>query len=111
VGVYDYWVIQNKKTHPSQKKPKKSVSKKSVTKQTLQRPRKLSFKEKKELQALPQLIETLETEQQQLHDAMADTDFYKKGADVAAAAGKLEELKEQLENAYARWQTLEELQS
>ena len=67
--------------------------------------------EKKELEALPQLIETLEAEQQQLHDGMADPDFYKKGADVAAAAGRLEELKEQLENAYARWQTLEELHS
>ena len=42
---------------------------------------------------------------------MADPDFYKKGADVAAVAVRLEELKEQLENAYDRWQTLEELQA
>ena len=105
-GGYDEWVRQSKKTFQLPEKPEKIV-----TKPTSERPRKLSFKEKKELQALPQLIETLETEQQQLHEAMADPDFYKQGADVAAAAARLEELKEQLENAYARWETLEELQA
>ena len=110
-GGYDDWVRQSKKTFQLPEQPEKIVSEKIVTKPTSERPRKLSFKEKKELQALPQLIETLETEQRQLHEAMADPDFYKQGADVAAAAARLEELKEQLENAYARWETLEELQA
>ena len=60
---------------------------------------------------MPKLIETLETEQQQLYDAVADPDFYKKGQDIAAATTRLEELRKQLENAYARWQMLEELQA
>ncbi|MHC4373941.1 MAG: ATP-binding cassette domain-containing protein [Planctomycetota bacterium] len=109
VGGYDDWLRQSQGTLQAQ--PQKTTPKKTATKHKSGQRRKLSFKEKNELEALPQLIETLETEQQQLHDGMADPDFYKKGADVAAAAGKLEELKEKLENAYARWQTLEELQS
>jgi ATP-binding cassette subfamily F protein uup len=109
VGGYDDWVRQSQGTLQAQ--PQKTAPKKIAIKQKSKQPRKLSFKEKKELESLPQLIETLENKQQQLHDEMADPDFYKKGADVAAAAAKLEELKEQLENAYARWQTLEELQS
>jgi ATP-binding cassette subfamily F protein uup len=109
VGGYDDWVRQSQGTLQAQ--PQKTTPKKPATNQKTKQPRKLSFKEKKELGSLPQLIETLETEQQELHDGMADPDFYKKGADVAAAARRLEELKEQLENAYARWQTLEELQS
>ena len=109
VGGYDDWVRQSQGTLQAQ--PQKTTPKKTATKHKSGQRRKLSFKEKNELEALPQLIETLETEQQQLPDGMADPDFYKKGADVAAAAQRLEELKEQLENAYARWQTLEELQS
>jgi ATP-binding cassette subfamily F protein uup len=107
VGGYDDWLRQSQV--PLQ--PQKATPKKPATKQKSERPRKLSFKEKKELETLPQLIETLETEQQQLHDAMADPDFYKKGSGIAAAAARLEDLKQQLENAYTRWQALEELQA
>ena len=57
------------------------------------------------------MIETLETEQQQLHDAMASPDFYKKCADIAAVTARLKELGKQLENTYVRWQILEELQT
>ncbi|MFZ9023278.1 MAG: ATP-binding cassette domain-containing protein [Anaerohalosphaeraceae bacterium] len=109
VGGYDDWVRQSQGT--LQVQPQKTTPKKTATKQKSGQRRKLSFKEKNELEALPQRIETLEIEQQQLHDGMADPDFYKHGADVAAAAQRLEELKEKLENAYARWQTLEDLQS
>jgi ATP-binding cassette subfamily F protein uup len=112
VGGYDDWLRQSEKTLQSQQPPEKTAFKKNVTKKLSDRPRKLSFKEKKELDAIPQLIETLETEQQELHDAMATPDFYKKGPETAATAGaRLEELRKQLENAYARWQVLDELQA
>ncbi len=111
VGGYDDWLRQSKKTLQLQQPPEDATAKKTGTKQISQRPRKLSFKEKKELEAIPKLIETLEAEQQQLHDAMANPDFYKKGPEIAAVAARLEELRKQLKNAYARWQTLEELQT
>ena len=112
VGGYDDWLRQSKKTFPSQQPLKRSPAKKAKTKQISDRPRRLSFKEKKELEAMPKLIETLETQQQQLHDAMANPDFYKKNTKmkIATDTTKSKELAEQLEKAYARWQTLEELQ-
>jgi ATP-binding cassette subfamily F protein uup len=108
-GGYDDWLRQSNKTFQPQQPPEKT--KKTVTKPIQNRPHKLSFKEKKELEALPQLIETLEAEQRQLHDAMADPDFYKNGSDVAAVATRAEELRKQLDAAYARWEKLEELQA
>jgi ATP-binding cassette subfamily F protein uup len=111
VGGYDDWVRQSKNTPLIQQQPEKAPAKQTRQKQTADRPRKLSFKGKKELEAIPKLIETLETEQQQLHDAMASPDFYKKCADIAAVTARLKELGKQLENTYARWQILEELQN
>ena len=109
VGGYDDWVRQNKDTTVIQQQPEKAPAKQTRRKQTADRPRKLSFKEKKKLEAIPKLIETLETEQKQLHDAMANPDFYKKCADIAAVTARLKELGKQLESTYARWQILEEL--
>jgi ATP-binding cassette subfamily F protein uup len=109
VGGYDDWVRQSKNAPVIKQEPEKAPNKQTSQKQTADRPRKLSFKEKKELEAIPKLIETLEIEQQQLHNAMASPDFYKKCEDIAAVTSRLKELGKQLENAYARWQTLEEL--
>ena len=111
VGGYDDWLRQSKKTLQLQQPPENAPAKKTRTKKISGRPRKLTFKEKKELEAIPKLIETLETEQKQLHDVMSNPDFYKKGQEIAAAIARLEELKKQLENAYTRWQMLEELQA
>ncbi|MBN2376851.1 MAG: ATP-binding cassette domain-containing protein [Sedimentisphaerales bacterium] len=110
VGGYDDWLRQSEKANQLQEPPVKVPAKKAVTKRKSERGRKLSFKETKELEAIPKMIETLETEQQQLHEAMAEPDFYKKGSEIAAVTARLSELREQLENAYARWQKLEELQ-
>ena len=50
----------------------------SVRKQC-ERPRKLSFKEQRELEALLQRIEVLEREQQQLYQTMGDPCSFKRG--------------------------------
>src|SRR5690606_31948184 len=73
--------------------------------------RKLSFKEQRELEALPQRIEALENEQGELHARMADPGFYAAGdgAAVAAAKDRLEAVERELEAAYERWQALEEI--
>jgi ATP-binding cassette subfamily F protein uup len=72
------------------------------------RPRKLSFKEKQELEALPGRIESLEAERATLHDAMADPAFYRGEKDaIATARANLESLERELAVAYERWETLE----
>jgi ATP-binding cassette subfamily F protein uup len=109
VGGYDDWLRQRQETLPPELSPKKLS--KPAAEPAPDRPRKLSHKEKKELEAIHQLIETLEAEQKKLHDTMASPDFYKRGADIAATAARLEELKQQLQTAYARWEELEAFQS
>ncbi len=72
--------------------------------------RKLSFKERNELDALPGRIESLETEIHDLHSAMADPSFYRKDRDAIAATRKrLEDLERDLALAYDRWHALEAL--
>jgi ATP-binding cassette subfamily F protein uup len=110
VGGYDDWLRQSRKIQDTQQ-PEKVSAKKAELKQLTNRPRKLSAKEKRELEEIPKLIETLEAEQKQLHNAMMSPEFYKKGTEIAAVTARLNELSRQLENAYARWQMLEAHQS
>jgi ATP-binding cassette subfamily F protein uup len=73
--------------------------------------RKLSFKEQRELESLPQRIETLEGEQTQLHQKIADPAFYRQaGSEIGKATDRLAELEHELQAAYARWQELDSRQ-
>ena len=69
---------------------------------------KLSFKEKRELDVLPARIEALEAEQSELHLRMGEAEFYRQpGATITDALERLEALRNELEECYARWQLLE----
>jgi ATP-binding cassette subfamily F protein uup len=73
--------------------------------------KKLSFKEQRELEQLPALIERLETLQTQLTAEMNAANFYKQSPDAVAA--KLEQLQTaeaDLSRAYQRWDELEAMQ-
>ncbi|GKT08717.1 ATP-binding cassette domain-containing protein [Desulforhabdus sp. TSK] len=106
VGGYDDWLMQRrpdaveKKTRPGGKQEQQRTRP--------ERPRKLTFKEQRELEALPQQIESLEAEQQGLYDAMADPEFYKGEAHaIVEAKARLEALGQELKEAYQRWEALE----
>lgn len=72
--------------------------------------RKLSFKEKRELEALPARIDELETSCRELHETMADPAFYRKSAgEIVDVKGRLEAIEVELADAYQRWETLEAL--
>ena len=72
------------------------------------KPKKRSFKEERELEALPGRIEALEAEKVLLHDTMADPGFYKNaGTKVAEVTARLTAIDHELEAAYARWSELE----
>ena len=71
-------------------------------------PGKLWYKERRELEALPQRIETLEAEQRDLHARVAGPEFYKEGGTaIAAALARLEALGREIGDAYARWHELD----
>jgi ATP-binding cassette subfamily F protein uup len=70
--------------------------------------RKLSYKEQRELEQLPALIERLDGEIATLTAQIQDPAFYRQPAEaVAAANARLSALQSELEQAYARWQSLE----
>jgi ATP-binding cassette subfamily F protein uup len=70
--------------------------------------RKLTNKERAELEALPKRIEQLESEQAELTSKLADPVFFKTaGAAVAKATERLGEIEAEVAAAYARWTELE----
>lgn len=70
--------------------------------------RKLSYKEQRELDALPAAIERLETEQASLQAALGDAALFQNEPSRARdAAERWRGVAEELEAAYARWELLE----
>jgi ATP-binding cassette subfamily F protein uup len=71
----------------------------------------LSYKEKRELENLPEKIEQLENSQAQLQALSAQADFYKKPKEeITRTLAELEALDAQLLAAYARWEEIESKQ-
>ena len=69
---------------------------------------KLSYKEQRELDALPPRIEALEREQRDLQARIAGSDFYKSPrADIDAALARAKTLEQELIDTYERWHALE----
>lgn len=70
--------------------------------------KKLNYKEQKELENLPDRIEVLESQIAQMHEAMADADFYRREPNlIAQDQSALESLTSELATAYERWEELE----
>lgn len=73
--------------------------------------KKLSFKEIRELEQLPALIEELENRQVELNSKINGPDFYKQSPEaVAATLAELQTTDEALAQAYLRWEALDGLQ-
>ncbi len=105
VGGYDDWLRQRTIAGPA-KQEKNTKTKKNQPKQ--KQPRKLTFKENQELEVLPGLIDSLESERDSLYKVMADPDFYKEDGDkVSESKTRIEELEKEMAKAYTRWEVLE----
>jgi ATP-binding cassette subfamily F protein uup len=109
VGGYDDWLRQRWPAQPADSAPTQPDQKKSLPRRDrTPRPRKLSYKEQRELEELPQRIETLESEQAAVHATLADPELYRQGGEkFAALHARLTILEQELEAAYQRWETLE----
>ena len=69
--------------------------------------KKLSYKEQRELEQLPELIAALEAEQKSIHDALADGSLYSSDAAKATALHAREgEIETALMGALERWEVL-----
>jgi ATP-binding cassette subfamily F protein uup len=104
VGGYDDYLRQRPEDPAEDAKPAAPAA----TAESAQRPRKLSFKDKRELEELPGRIEALDASLRALHDAMADPGFYRRdGGAIAQDKARLDALERELADAYARWESLE----
>lgn len=110
-GGYDDWLRQRRQltTPAGPKAPKKTVQ--PIQAGPARTKRRLSYKENRELEALPGMIEALETEQAEIIATLSSPGFYAQGdpARVVSTNARLEELQVQLDGAYARWERLEDL--
>jgi ATP-binding cassette subfamily F protein uup len=109
VGGYEDWV-RVKQFEQTQKVPEQVVAK-PAAKAEPTKPKaasKLSFKEQKELEELPQRIEVLEREQEEITAALGSGTLYR---DNPAHARQLQqratEIEEQILGLMTRWETLE----
>jgi ATP-binding cassette subfamily F protein uup len=113
-GGYDDWLRQRKVSQEPEgrwdkRKKKSDGSGHNRPAQEISSPlRRLSFKEKRELETLPDRIEDLETKIAGIHDQMASPSFFKQaGDDIARAQADLQRLQSTLHAAYAQWEKLE----
>jgi len=114
VGGYSDWQRQKQSAAPPTArpgKPQQAASARAATTAVQQpgRTRKLSYKDQRELDGLPAMIERLEAEQAQLEQALGEPGFYQQPADtVSATLQRLEQLGAELAECYRRWEELEE---
>jgi ATP-binding cassette subfamily F protein uup len=111
VGGYEDWLRQRKSEARSPKGEARNPNPQSRSPKPESVPggaRKLSYKDQRELEALPARIEALEREQRALGEKIAGPSFYKEAADVIRASlARVDELQRELTAAYARWDALD----
>ncbi len=74
----------------------------------VQKKKKLSYKDQRELEAMPALIESLERRQQELEQTMAEPDFYQREhSQVQDVIARLAAVQEEMEAAFERWAELD----
>jgi len=85
-------------------KPKKPANTSTAT-------RKLTNKEREELESLPGRIETLEAERDTLHKDLSDPAVYQDGERIPKMKTRLDEIDSELEVAFVRWEELDAFRS
>ncbi len=110
VGGYDEWVRQSKTAESKDAAPSKKKRIDSTKPADSSKPRRLSYKEKRELESLPEKIEFLEKQIASLHEAMAEPDFYKQDSgEIAKVQKDATDFQAELEKKFERWTELEAL--
>jgi ATP-binding cassette subfamily F protein uup len=116
VGGYEDWVRQRlaeksasaKKARAAAETPSQPAAEKPKTTKIVVKTKKLSFKEQRELDGLPAVIEMLESEQRALATKIAGPEFYKEGKEtIAQSLKRVDDLQRELAKVYARWAELD----
>lgn len=105
---YDDWLRQRPRA-PEPAKASSHQGEKPKKERPPQEKRRLSYKETREREELPRIIEALEEEQRLLMQTVNDPAFYaaNDAAKIRAASERLEALEKKHAEAYRRWEELE----
>jgi ABC transport system ATP-binding/permease protein len=113
VGGYSDWLRQRAAGGADKARPPAPAAAAPVAEAPASAPlppkaRRLSYKDQRELAAMPEKIQRLEAEQQQLQANIADPALFQGNHERGALAlQRLQALAAEIENAYARWDALE----
>jgi len=114
VGGYEDWLRQRREDGSTDAGAKSArvappeEKEKPGTKPAEGRKRKLSYNEQRELESLPGRIEQLEQDLEALEQQVSEPDFYKKDKEsIADTMAAMDSLREQLADAYHRWELLD----
>jgi len=107
VGGYSDWLHQRKVGGSGQTRAR-APAQPAAAERSVPKARRLSYKDQRELEAMPEKIQSLEAEQLQLQAVIADPALFQGNSQRGTAALKrLQSLAEELEKTYSRWDALE----
>ncbi len=108
VGGYADWLRQRPRHAPAAAGVAKSKVEKSPVEAAAIKVKKRSYKEQRELDALPGRIEALDSELTRIQADLGRSELYRdEPARVVALQARMAEVEAELEQAYARWEQLE----
>ncbi|RDV25963.1 ABC transporter ATP-binding protein [Alteromonas aestuariivivens] len=112
--VQQWYAQQQEQQRKDAKKVGVSETKADVgspsAKSSPRKPKKLSYKDQRELEALPAQIENLEISLGEVQEQVNHPDFFRQDSDATAATlAQLNEIESQLSQKYARWDELESM--
>jgi len=108
VGGYSDWERVRKLAPTSAVKEGKKAESKPVAAPAVAKAKKLSFKEQRDLEQLPQLIADLEAEQADISMRLVDPDLYRKEPDAVQKLNqRFAEIDRLLMEALQRWEDIE----
>ncbi len=110
VGGYDDWLAQKMKKQPVENRAPNSIKRERYKEEKRKKQKKkISFREKQELDKLPFLIESIEKEQSNIYVKMSDPDVYRDRAAIIILKERMAEIDQELPKLYERWEYLESL--
>jgi ATP-binding cassette subfamily F protein uup len=117
VGGYEDWIRQRKPNKSNTLSDKASSKKINISKQEDNRnnsseKRKLGFNEQRELESLPDKIESMEDQQLELEQRINQSDFYQEDKEtISQTMASVKQLQEDLQKSYERWEYLAEFET
>ena len=111
LGNYDYYLQKFKeRKQKKEQNSSKKTKEKANWKQKKEGPRKLTFKEQRELDSMEEVIMTKEARKEEIEQEFMSPDFYQKSPEYCKQLQEEQaDLEKTLDTLYTRWEELEEI--